>query len=50
MIGRFGIPIIFLGFWVELANSVGPPYKCLAPLHFLGTKHTFVGKFFDLIG
>jgi hypothetical protein len=23
VIGRFGVPVIFLGFWVEPANSVG---------------------------
>jgi hypothetical protein len=23
MMGKFGVPIIFLGFWVEPANSVG---------------------------
>jgi hypothetical protein len=23
LIGGFGVPIFFLGFWVELANSVG---------------------------
>jgi hypothetical protein len=51
LIGIFGVPIIFLGFWVEPANFVGqPPYEFLAPLHFSGTKLTFFGNIFVLIG
>jgi hypothetical protein len=35
LIGKFGVPIIFLGFWVEPENSFGLLlYEFLAALHF----------------
>jgi hypothetical protein len=26
LIGRFSVPIFFLGFWVQLTNSLGSPH------------------------